>query len=86
MTLEQEIISFVSRATNGDAAELTEDTSLVASGRLQSLQILELIEFVEARFSIQLATEDMRPDHFETVGAVARLVRLRVSEKTTSEY
>lgn len=78
MNIEQELIAWVRAATRSTDDDLTADTSLIASGRLDSLQILELIEFAESHFHLRLLDEDMHPDNFESIGSVAQLIRQRM--------
>lgn len=74
MSVEQQLIEWVRTATRTTDSDLSGETSLIASGRLDSLQILALIEFVEEQFGIRLQDEDMHPGNFETIGSVASLV------------
>jgi acyl carrier protein len=53
---------------------LTATTRLVDEGWLDSLQIVQLVEFLEKRFSISIDLEDMVAENFATIGAVAALV------------
>jgi acyl carrier protein len=79
MSVEEQVIEWVRAATGSTETDLSGDTSLIASGRLDSLQILELIEFAEERFEIRLIDEDMHPDNFESIGSVARLIGKRMA-------
>ena len=56
---------------------LTADQSLIGSGLIDSLAVLDLVEFLEAEFDIQLDPEDLTGDNFDTIAAMARLVRER---------
>lgn len=84
MNVEQELVDWINRTTGTAEVELRADTSLIASGRLHSLQILELIEFAEGRFTIRLFDEDMHPDNFESVRALAQIVRRRMAAPASS--
>lgn len=59
------------------ASELGDDRSLLASGLIDSLAVLDIIEFVEQRFGITLEPEDLTGDNFDSVGAIAGLARSR---------
>jgi acyl carrier protein len=85
VTVEREVIQWVSEATRVPLSELTSETSLIASGRLDSLRLLGLIEFAEARFGIRLLDEDMHPDNFESIGAVTRLIQKRIVPASASQ-
>ena len=41
---------------------------------LDSIEMLKLIAFVESTFGILIDDSDVRPEHFETVRAVARYI------------
>jgi acyl carrier protein len=54
------------------------DTELIEQGLLDSVEILNLVGFLEERFAIALPVEDFVPENFRTPAAVAALVaRLR---------
>jgi acyl carrier protein len=55
------------------------DDSLFAKGLLDSLSILKTVTFCEEQFGIAIPDEEVLPDHFESVRAIAKLVeRVRV--------
>ena len=51
--------------------------SLLETGIIDSLGTLDLVEFLESEFDIEVADEDMLADHFESVEAIARYVDSR---------
>ena len=57
-----------------DLKDLGPDDSLLAKGVLDSLAILKTVTFCEEQFGIVIADEDVLPDHFESVRAIAKLV------------
>jgi acyl carrier protein len=56
---------------------LSVDQSLIGSGLIDSLAVLDLVEFLESEFAIQLDPEDLTGENFDTIQAMARLVRER---------
>ncbi len=50
------------------------EDSLLAKGLLDSLSILKTVTFVEESFGVTIPDEDVLPDHFESVRAIAALV------------
>jgi acyl carrier protein len=50
------------------------DESLVEGGIVDSTGILELIEFLEARFGIQVEEEETVPANLDTLSALTRFV------------
>lgn len=57
-----------------DADAVREDQSLMSSGTLDSTGILELIMFVEERFGLKVADEEMLPENFDSVNAIASFI------------
>jgi acyl carrier protein len=57
-----------------DLKHLGPDDSLLQRGLLDSMSILKTVTFCEEQFGITIPDEDVLPDHFESVRAIARLV------------
>jgi acyl carrier protein len=58
--------------------EVTPDTELIARGILDSIEILNLVSYLEENFGIALPIDEFVPENFETPRAIANLVvRLR---------
>jgi acyl carrier protein len=58
-----------------DDSSLSDSSSLIASGTIDSTGVLELIMFVEEAFKIAVAEEEMVPDNLESVDKIVRYVR-----------
>lgn len=74
-----EIKQFIARnfLFSEDAGAVREDESLMSSGTLDSTGILELIMFVEDRFKLKVPDQDMLPENFDSVRAIADYVERR---------
>lgn len=57
-----------------DLKDLGPEDSLLEKGLLDSLAILKTVTFCEEQFGITIPDEDVLPDHFESVRAIAKLV------------
>lgn len=57
-----------------DASVIRDDQSLMSSGTLDSTGILELIMFVEEKFQVKVPDEDMLPENFDSVRAIAAYI------------
>ena len=63
------------------AREIGVDDSLLDGGIIDSMGTLDVIQFLEADFGIEVTDEDLVADHFDSVARMARLVR---SKNTSS--
>ena len=77
--IRQFILSELNPADNG--SELTDDTMLIDSGVVDSMGIIALMSFIEERFSIEIPSEELVPENFDSIKAMASLV----DTKTISE-
>ncbi|HZO82375.1 MAG TPA: acyl carrier protein [Candidatus Binataceae bacterium] len=78
--LESAIRSFlVGQIFNGsDVAELGADDLLLGRKAYDSIAIARTVAFCEATFDVAIPDDQVLPEHFESVRAIARLVeRLR---------
>ena len=50
------------------------EDSLLDSGIIDSLGTLEVVQFLEDEFGIEVTDEEMVADHFESINAIARFV------------
>ena len=57
--------------------ELTQDLSLLDSGIVDSLGVLDLVGFIEEQFGIEAQDEDLVPENFDSIDALTRFVKER---------
>lgn len=71
--VEREIASFLSAnfPLYSDDAVGRED-SLVESGAIDSLGILELVEFIEERFQLQIPEDELLPENLDSIANISR--------------
>ncbi|MBM4221038.1 MAG: acyl carrier protein [Gammaproteobacteria bacterium] len=57
-----------------DASALSDNTSLIGEGIIDSTGILELVSYLEESFSIKVADEEMTPANFDSIQNIAAFV------------
>ncbi|HYH19569.1 MAG TPA: acyl carrier protein [Azospirillum sp.] len=68
---------FMARAFERDSVPVDED--IFASGFTNSLFAMQLVDFVEREFGIEIDPEDLDIDNFRTLGRVAALVERKTA-------
>lgn len=58
---------------------LTDEDSLLEMGIIDSVKMLELIEYIEINFGIQVDEDDMVPEHFDSISAIVRYIQKRLT-------
>jgi acyl carrier protein len=62
-----------------DPSELTDTTSLITGGVLDSIATLKVVMFIEERFGITLQAHEVDSEHLDTIAQIAQLVRAKKS-------
>ncbi len=58
--------------------DLGDEDSLLESGLIDSLGILELVEYLEKTFGIALVDGDLSPENFDSIAALTRFVGTKI--------
>ena len=59
---------------------LDDNVPLLASGIVDSLGMLDLVSFLEESFAIQLSDDELTPENFTTISALASFVEQKKAE------
>ena len=54
-----------------------DETSLLDTGIVDSLGILDLVTFLEDTFSVKVDDEELNPENFESIAALVRFVEAK---------
>lgn len=70
---KEEVRIFLARHLGG--RKLQDDDQIFSSGFVGSMFAMQLIMFLEKKFSISIGNEDLELNNFQTIAAMARLVQ-----------
>jgi acyl carrier protein len=85
MNTRNELREHVQRllAAKGDREPLGEADSLVLSGRLDSIDILQIVVFLESNYSIDFADQEFDQEDFDSISRILTLIELRAPAART---
>jgi len=72
--IKLETSNFVKENTFADKSKLTDNTLIFRDGYFDSMGFVTLITFLEDKFSIQIAEEDLVEENFESINAISSFV------------
>ncbi|HEV2150486.1 MAG TPA: acyl carrier protein [Longimicrobiaceae bacterium] len=75
------IREFIGRHVRGH--ELQDDEDIFATGFVNSMFAMQLVQFVEQAFGITVENEDLEIDNFRSVNAIAALVERKAAAPAT---
>ncbi len=80
-TIEEQIRQYVAEnfLFSGNGYPYADDVSFLNEGIIDSMNVLELVMFVEEKFKVNIADEDIIPDNFDSVSRLAAFVRGKTS-------
>lgn len=63
----------------GDGENLTNETSFLDSGIIDSTGILELVTFLEETYNIQIEDDELVPENLDNLNNVAKYLEQKIS-------
>ena len=80
-TIEEQIRQYIVEnfLFSGDGYPYADDVSFLNEGIIDSMNVLQLVMFVEENFKIKIADQDVIPDNFDSVSRLAAFVRSKAS-------
>jgi acyl carrier protein len=74
MDIGSEVEGFIAEKITLGGEKIARDEDLLAGDILDSLAIVELVSFLEARFGIQVSDDDLMPENFKTIDEIVAFV------------
>ncbi len=72
--LTEEIYIYIKNGFN-HSNDFDITTNIVKEGLVDSMGILELVSFLERRYRVEIAFEDITPDNFHNIGAIVQFIK-----------
>jgi acyl carrier protein len=77
--MRQELRGFVvENYLYGQAVDFSDDDSLQERGIIDSTGVLELVAFLEERYGVLVADEDLLPENLDSINRLARFVETKL--------
>ena len=79
-TIERNIRDFLAEnfPLAEEGAQLAESDSLIEAGVIDSTGVLELIEYLESNYSIQISDEEVLPENLDSIERIGRFVTTKL--------
>ena len=61
--------------------QLTNDASLLETGIVDSIGILEIVTFLEQEFAVRIEDEDLVPENFGTIASISSFVARKLDSR-----
>ena len=80
MEMHQEIINFLyDESLKEEFDQLDYDDSLLELGIIDSVKMLDLINFIEEKFQIEVDDDDLYPENFDSINAIVNYIKSKTS-------
>lgn len=74
MNIKKELVDYMISNLEGFKMEYVED-NLIDLGLIDSLQIVQLLAFIEDEYHITIDVDDIDPDNFSSVDTLVQLIQ-----------
>ena len=81
MDIQQEVRTFIANDLGREVERVTDGDSLLEGGILDSLGVLSLVGFIEKHDGIIVSEDEMMPENFDSIDAIAAFVNGRRSSR-----
>ncbi len=79
MNVETRVREFLNNELGKDVTGVGSDDSLLESGTIDSVGVMQLVAFLETTYGIRVADDDLMPENFDTLGAIGAFVNRRLA-------
>ena len=82
-SIEQPLREFIAKNLlySADGFSYSDEASLLREGIVDSLGVVELVEFVQTKFGIKVDQQEVIPDNFDSVARLASYIRSKLDRK-----
>jgi acyl carrier protein len=77
VNVETTVRGFLTRELGKDVEQIGNDESLLESGTIDSVGVMQLVAFLEKTYAITVEDDDLMPDNFDTITAIASFIERR---------
>jgi acyl carrier protein len=77
MHIAEQVRNFITRELARDCGAVQDHESLLDSGVLDSIGVLSLVSFIEQRYRIAVNEDEMMPENFDSIEAIAGFIARR---------
>lgn len=75
MNLKEYVVEIIKEVSNKDIkTEISDGDSLIESGVIDSLGMMELVSKIENRYNIQVDSNDLMPENFDSINAIVNYI------------
>jgi acyl carrier protein len=75
--IQRAVREFIAKELGREVERATDADSLLETGILDSLGVLALVGFIETRYGIAVTEDEMMPENFDSIDAIAAFVNGR---------
>jgi acyl carrier protein len=77
LQIEREVRGFITKELERQLDGVRDDESLLEAGVIDSLGVLSLVSFIERRYGIAVTEDEMMPENFDSIEAIAGFITRR---------
>lgn len=72
--IQSQLLTYIESLPRTHSASLQINTTLITSGLIDSLSVIDLVSYAESHFGLKFDNAELIPENFDSVSALATLI------------
>jgi len=82
MAIDEILKKFISEEKGINIDDISNDTSLLESGMIDSVNMVQILSFIEEQFSIKVEDNELIPENFDTINSILNLIKGKLPDNS----
>ena len=82
MDIQEQVRKFLGEELQAPQEALANDYPLITNHVIDSLGLLQIVSFLESEFSVEVQDEEIVPENFDTIAAIAKLAESKLAQSS----
>ncbi len=84
MAIDEILKKFISEEKGINIDDISNDISLLESGMIDSINMVQILSFIEEQFSIKVEDNELIPENFDTINSIFNLIKRKLPDNSTN--
>lgn len=85
MAIDEILKKFISEEKGINIDDISNDTSLLESGMIDSVNMVQILLFIEEQFGIKVEDNELIPENFDTINSIFNLIKGKLPDNSMNK-
>jgi acyl carrier protein len=85
MAIDEILRKYISEEKGITFDDIGNDTSLLESGLIDSVNMVQILSFIEEQFGIKVEDNELIPENFDTINSIFNLIKGKLPDNSMND-